>query len=201
MKPLLLVFCKNALLGQVKTRLAATIGEVKALALYEELLAKTARVVTATGYPFAVWYTPSPQADPLWQALTPHCYPQPSGDLGARMQAAFTWAFDQGYTHVVGIGSDLWTLEASDLQQAVQALQTHEVVLGPAQDGGYYLIGKKQLIPALFQNKKWSTAEVLPQTLADLHDKAYYCLPSKNDIDTHEDLQKHPDLWKKLPLE
>ena len=195
MKPLVLVFCKNALLGTVKTRLAKSIGELKALEVYQQLLQKTARTLQASDLEAAVWHTPSSQPDPLWLEVTSNCFRQVSGDLGQRMQAGFEWAFGQGYGPVVGIGTDLWDLEATDLEQAFELLQNKEVVIGPAADGGYYLIGMQKMQTQLFQNKAWSTPELLEQTLADIAPEKRALLSQKNDIDTAADLQKHPDLW------
>ena len=195
MKPMVLVFCKNALLGTVKTRLAQSIGELKALEVYQQLLQKTARTLQASGLETAVWHTPSSQPDPLWLEVTSSCFRQVSGDLGQRMQAGFEWAFGQGYGPVVGIGTDLWDLEATDLEQALELLQNKEVVIGPAADGGYYLIGMQKIQTQLFQNKAWSTPDLLEQTLADIAPEKRALLSQKNDIDTAADLQKHPDLW------
>ena len=110
MKPLVLVFCKNALLGQVKTRLAQSIGEHKALDVYQKLLNKTATALQSSGLETAVWHTPSSLPDPLWLEITQSYFRQVSGDLGQRMQAGFQWAFNQGYGPVIGIGTDLWAL-------------------------------------------------------------------------------------------
>lgn len=195
MKPLVLVFCKNALLGQVKTRLAQSIGEDKALDVYQRLLNKTATALHTSGLETAVWHTPSSHPDSLWLEITQSCFRQVSGNLGQRMQAGFQWAFNQGYGPVIGIGTDLWDLRATDLQQAVELLQSTEVVIGPATDGGYYLIGMQRMYPQLFQNKAWSTPQLLEQTLADIPAKEVQLLPQKNDIDTEADLHKHPDLW------
>jgi len=97
------------------------------------------------------------------------------------------------------IGTDLITLEASDIQKAFEALDSNTVVFGPAQDGGYYLIGLTQMKPELFKNIPWSTAEVLNRSLEKI-DHTYQLLQIKNDIDTVEDLAEIPVFLPFNPL-
>ena len=114
---------------------------------------------------------------------------QQGKDLGIRMSNAFAEAFQEGYQKVIIIGSDLYDLHSETIEEAFQNLDTHEVVIGPAKDGGYYLLGMKSFIPEIFQQKKWSTATVLQDTLADLKSKKVTLLATKNDIDTFEDIK------------
>ncbi len=118
--------------------------------------------------------------------------PQSAGDLGARLTHAFAQAFQRGYTRAVAIGSDCPDLDAPRLQQAFAALATHDAVIGPALDGGYYLIGLSRPIPELFQQIDWGTERVLHQTLAQaqIWGVAIAQLPPLGDVDCPEDLPR-----------
>ena len=190
----LLVFARVPALGRVKSRLAAGIGEPVALAIYKELLAITRTAIVASGVPATVWLAdtagPNPTATEVqeWAELTCRC--QETGDLGQRMTAAFAAAFAAGAGRVVIIGTDCPGLRDGHLAQAVGLLNDHDVVLGPATDGGYYLLGLRQPQPELFQNKIWSTASVLTDTQADARRLGLRValLPELRDVDTAEDL-------------
>ena len=194
--PHLLVFAREPVLGRVKTRLAADIGAEQALAVYRELLALTAAAATAAQVPATVWLAeaPVPAADPAqprpeWPGLPWRV--QPAADsLGTRMAQAFATAFASGAGRVVIIGTDCPGLSAELLRQAFAALATHDVVVGPADDGGYYLLGLRELQPALFENKDWSTATVLSATLADAARLGLRVaqLPTLHDVDSGRDL-------------
>ena len=123
---------------------------------------------------------------------------QKGADLGERMQHAFETAFDQGYEKVIIIGSDLFELKPTHITTAFEVLESHEVAIGPSLDGGYYLLGMKQLEPALFKNKKWGTDSVLKNTLKDLQQQKVKLLEALNDIDTFEDLLQQPELLKNI---
>ena len=192
----LLVFAREPKLGRVKTRLAADIGPQAALAVYRELLALTAAAVVAAQVPATVWLAeaPAPLSDPdqprpEWPGLPWRA--QPAADqLGTRMAHAFNEAFVGGAARVVIIGTDCPGLSAELLRQAFVLLGTHDVVLGPADDGGYYLLGLCAPQPALFANKDWSTATVLPATLADAARLGLRVaqLPQLHDVDSGRDL-------------
>ncbi len=190
----LLVFARVPALGRVKSRLAAGIGEPAALAVYHELLAITRTAITESGVPATVWLADAAGAAPTaaegreWAEITTCC--QQAGDLGARMTAAFAAAFAAGAGRVAIIGTDCPGLRASHLTQAFALLADHDVVLGPATDGGYYLLGLRQPHPELFRHKAWSTASVLADTLADAHrlGRRVALLPELHDVDTVADL-------------
>ena len=111
------------------------------------------------------------------------------------MNHAFAGGFDEGYTDIVLIGTDLYDLDIALLENAFEALKQKEVVIGPSEDGGYYLIGLSRLNSELFNNKNWSTSSVLSDTLSNLPPESYHLLPKRNDIDTEADL--HPiDVFK-----
>lgn len=116
--------------------------------------------------------------------------PQAAGDLGERMQQAFQSAFERGSRQVVTIGIDCPELDAPRLAQAFQALQGHDLVLGPATDGGYYLIGLRRLIPELFSGIAWGSDQVFRQTIAIAETKgvAIARLAPLTDVDRPEDL-------------
>ena len=205
----LLVFARVPALGRVKSRLAAGVGPPAALAVYRELLAITNAAIVAAGTPATVWLADTAGPDPTpaeaheWAAHAACC--QPEGDLGQRMTAAFAAAFATGAGRVAIIGTDCPGLLGSHLTQAFAALETADVVVGPATDGGYYLLGLRQPQPALFANKTWSTDSVLTDTLADARSLGLRValLPTLRDVDNAEDLAAwnaaHPALAGKLP--
>jgi rSAM/selenodomain-associated transferase 1 len=192
----LLVFAREPVLGRVKTRLAADIGPEAALAVYRELLGITAAAVAAAQVPATVWLAeaPAPLADPArprpeWPGLPWRVQP-PAESLGARMGHAFGQAFAAGGTRIAIIGTDCPGLTSKLLQAAFAALAAHDVVVGPAADGGYYLLGLREMQPVLFANKNWSTATVLPDTLADAARLGLRVaqLPVLHDVDSGRDL-------------
>ncbi|MBJ6142089.1 TIGR04282 family arsenosugar biosynthesis glycosyltransferase [Hymenobacter sp. BT559] len=195
----LLIFAREPILGRVKTRLAADIGPEAALATYRELLAVTAAAVRAAQVPATVWLAEAPAttalglpasaARPEWPGLPWRVQP-PAGLLGERMAHAFAEAFASGAGHVVIIGTDCPGLTADLLRQAFAQLATHDLVVGPATDGGYYLLGVNELHASLFANKQWSTDTVLATTLADAEHLGLRVaqLPTLADVDSGADL-------------
>jgi rSAM/selenodomain-associated transferase 1 len=193
--PHLLVFAREPVLGRVKSRLAAGIGAKAALDVYRELLALTAAAVAEAQVPATVWLAEAPAAGdpaqprPEWPGLPWRV--QPAADsLGVRMAQAFDEAFAAGAGRVVIIGTDCPGLSAALLRQAFDELLHAEVVVGPADDGGYYLLGMNKLEAELFANKDWSTATVLPDTLADATRLGLRVaqLPTLHDVDSAQDL-------------
>ena len=189
----LLIFTRNPEPGKCKTRLAATIGERAALDIYCFLLRHTAEVArNLKGADKFVFFSDHPGDGSFWDPVFfEHCL-QEGEDLGDRMLQAFREAFSMGYSEVVLIGSDLYDLSTKDLGAAFRELNSHEVVLGPASDGGYYLIGMKRPIPALFKGKQWGKESVLEDTLADLEGISTSLLPIRNDVDRYEDIEGIP---------
>ncbi|SDM12429.1 hypothetical protein SAMN05421823_110236 [Catalinimonas alkaloidigena] len=186
----LLIFVKNPVLGQVKTRLARTLGDERALQIYRRLLAHTLAITAPLPCRKLVFYADYIAPGDLWAQAGYEQNLQADGDLGQRMHAAFQTAFAAAAPRVVVIGSDCWELTTAHLEEAFQRLRTHEAVIGPAHDGGYYLLGLQRAIPALFAHKAWSTAHVLPDTLADLTrlQLRYALLPALSDVDEAADL-------------
>lgn len=188
---LLLIFAKNPDLGKAKTRLARTVGDEAALRIYKALLAHTQSLVQEVAVDRAVFYADrlGDEGDgwPNGQFLREV---QSGTDLGQRMLKAFQWGFEAGYQKIAIIGTDCFQLNAEILQQAFDRLDDHKAVVGPAKDGGYYLLGITQLWEELFQNKNWSTDEVMPATLQDLAaaGATVHQLPTLSDVDIEADL-------------
>ncbi len=185
-----LVLCKNPVLGKVKTRLADSVGAEKALEIYHFLLQHTAGVVAGVASDKRIFYSEEVLSDDVFQGVNYHKTLQAGGDLGTRMQVAFNEAFEAGYERVVIIGSDCYDLSSAVVEQALAALNNHAVVFGPAKDGGYYLLGLRQMVAAVFEDQPWSQDNLLEQTLNDLNasQHSYFLLPELSDVDYLEDL-------------
>lgn len=188
----LLIFVKNPERGKVKTRLAQTVGDDKALFVYQELLKITKAVADKLEAHRQVWYSRFVEKEDLWSDGPYEKKLQQGKNLGTRMKGAFRQAFENGFARVVIVGSDCAELTSSILRQAFGALHKHNVVVGPSLDGGYYLLGMTEFYPALFRQKKWGTSTVLKQTINQLEkmNLSYHLLPPLNDIDTWEDLNQ-----------
>lgn len=193
---LLVIFTKNPVLGKVKTRLAKGVGDKKALEVYKFLLKHTKDATSKLNVNKQVYYAWNIAENDIWEDGSFQKRLQVEGDLGEKMEAAFKAGFDEGYKKIIIIGSDLYDLNTTDLENAFEELEAHDYVIGPAEDGGYYLLGMKSLNSALFINKAWSTSSVFEQSLQDMRDGTYKALPLKNDIDTLEDIQDHPAFQK-----
>jgi rSAM/selenodomain-associated transferase 1 len=178
--------------------LAAELGEEKTLWVYKQLLLKTEAVLKQSLCKVVVFYTGGSPED------FGNCFQdfskknQIGSDLGERMSAAFQWGFAQGYSKVIALGTDLWELNQGTLDGALHALDEADAVLGPAKDGGYYLLGLKEFYPELFLNKQWSGPKVLNDTLQDLGSKRIALLEEKSDIDFYKDLVLHSDLLGRM---
>ena len=194
MQNAIIIFIRNPELGKVKTRLAATIGNEKTLEIYKQLLQHTYEVVDEIYADKFVFYTDAVNENDIWNDY--YKLVQADGALGQRMQHAFEFVFKLGYNNVCIIGSDCYDLNIDILRQAFTALKTNDVAIGPANDGGYYLLGLKEMKPALFLNKNWSTETVFTDTVLDCqNDKiSYTTLPVLIDIDELSDL-KQTALW------
>ncbi len=187
---LLMIFVRNPRLGAVKTRLAKAIGDRKALSVYRVLLEQTRSVALDMETDRAIFYTEEVEGNDLFDPSAFQKYQQRGADLGERMAGAFRFAFDQGYQRVVIMGSDCIELTSGILREAFRHLHSRSVVLGPARDGGYYLLGMNQYID-LFRNKAWSTENVFLDTLSEVKagGHSYALMPTLSDLDDLEDLQ------------
>ncbi|MEL6969742.1 MAG: TIGR04282 family arsenosugar biosynthesis glycosyltransferase [Bacteroidota bacterium] len=193
MSPTLIIFIKNPELGKAKTRLAQDVGPEKALQIYQTLLAHTREVTQAVPAQRLLFYSSFVDATDAWSADDFDKHLQASGGLGHRMEEAFTLAFGQNNGPVLIIGSDCAQLNASIVQQGIDALQENDFVIGPAEDGGYYLLGMQAFHPEVFRDIEWSTSAVFPQTRAiiEAHNWSLSLLPTLSDIDYLEDWEKH----------
>ncbi|MCC9137852.1 TIGR04282 family arsenosugar biosynthesis glycosyltransferase [Pontibacter silvestris] len=187
---LLILFVRNPELGKVKTRLAASVGPIAALNIYVRLLKHTLLATQHLTAEKVVYYSDKVETDDLWPDEKYQKKLQPTGDLGDKMSAAFAAAFAEGYSSVVIIGSDCQQLTQKIVELAFRKLQEHDVVIGPALDGGYYLLGMRHYYPKLFRDKRWSSAHVFPDTVQDVEELnlSYALLPLLSDLDYIEDL-------------
>ncbi|MEM9361731.1 MAG: TIGR04282 family arsenosugar biosynthesis glycosyltransferase [Bacteroidota bacterium] len=186
---LLLVFTRNPELGKCKTRLAAKIGDSAALDVYKFLLNHTVEFTKDLNASRFVYYSENIWENDIWDNTRYGKRIQEGENLGKRMENAFAHGFDSGFKKIIIIGSDMFNLAQSDLEEAFSQLDDHDYVIGPAEDGGYYLLGMKAMNPALFQDKAWGTESVLSNTLKDLEKESVFLLPEKNDIDYYEDIK------------
>lgn len=197
----LIIFVRNPERGKVKTRLAATLGEDKALKIYRELLRHTLQITKNAKVEKYVFYAGAIPQNDAWKENGFHQLLQKEADLGEKMQQAFETVLKQ-HSKAVIIGSDCPELTEEIIQDAFAALENHDVTIGPANDGGYYLLGMKKIFSEFFRNKRWSTEEVYAKTLKDfsaLH-LSYYELPALIDIDTEEDweaVQQKNIFWQR----
>ena len=193
-KKLIIVFTRNPELGKVKTRLAKTIGDESALNIYRYLLKHTEKVISKIDSDKAVYYSVSIRTNDLWSNSTYMKFEQDGDDLGQRMLNAFKKAFNDNYDKVLIVGSDLYDLDQNHIENAFNSLDSHDYVLGPAKDGGYYLLGMKFLNPKIFKNKSWGTDSVFKDTMNDLEYETVFLLQELNDIDTYHDIKDNPTL-------
>ncbi|WP_417884993.1 TIGR04282 family arsenosugar biosynthesis glycosyltransferase [Zunongwangia sp.] len=191
-KNLLLIFTRNPEFGKVKTRLAKDIGNQAALDIYNFLLAHTAKICSPLSTDKAVYYSEEISKNDIWNTAIFQKKIQIGEDLGERMKNAFTEGFAQGYNQIIIIGTDLYDIKTSDIEKAFAELEKHEVVIGPAEDGGYYLLGLTNLRPELFENKTWGTSTVLQETINELNKSNYKLLEKRNDVDVYSDIKDQP---------
>ncbi len=186
---LLLIFTRNPKLGKCKTRLAETIGDQAALDIYMILLRHTAEITKDLNCSKEVHYSEEVSENDLWDKGNYAKQLQEGNDLGERMYNAFKSGFQKGYKKIIIIGSDIYDLNSETIDEAFAEMENVDFVIGPAADGGYYLIGMKTLNNDIFLNKNWGTETVLEDTLNNLNHKKVILLQIKNDIDVYEDLK------------
>jgi rSAM/selenodomain-associated transferase 1 len=162
----LIVFVKAPRVGAVKTRLAKSIGDVRACDAYRTLAESVLKNVASLPN-VELRFAPNDAATEItpWLRETWRARPQGEGDLGKRLGRAFDEAFADGAERVVIIGSDCPDLQVADVRAAWKELATHDLVVGPATDGGYWLMGLRASQPKLFENISWSSEHVLAETL------------------------------------
>ncbi len=199
-KNALLIFTRNPELGKCKTRLAKTVGDKAALDIYKFLLQHTVNITTPLPVDKFVYYSVKVRENDIWNESIFRKKQQEGDDLGERMQNAFTEVFKMGYQRAIIIGSDMYDMTTNDLQNAFLKLEKNNFVLGPAEDGGYYLLGMKAVNPSLFKNKTWGTESVLKDTLEDLKFENVSILEEKNDVDYYEDVKDIDAFQQFLPI-
>ncbi len=194
----LIIFIKNPELGKAKTRLAATVGKEKALEVYHDLLSHTRKVALEVNADRLLFYSQTIDNNDEWSLDSFKKYLQSEGDLGEKLKHAFAAGFDSDYDQLVVIGSDCPVLSAAHIEKAFEDMSKTEdssaskVVIGPSNDGGYYLLGMRKYYYHLFENKPWSTDKLLESTVAELEERKvrFSLLEELYDIDTEEDLKR-----------
>ena len=200
MADVLVLFVKEPRPGEVKTRLASAIGAQLSAALYRALAEAEVAATSpqADEYERLFFFSPPGAGEALrdWLGACT-LVPQDAGHLGARMAAAFKEAFARGARRVVLVGTDVPWLGRATVLEALRSLETHDVVLGPAEDGGYTLVALRREHPALFEGIAWSTPTVLAGTLerAAALGLRTHLLPALPDVDTLDDVRRH---WDRL---
>jgi len=195
----IVVFAKAPAPGRVKTRLIPTLGEAGAAALHRRLVMHTLRAAQEADLgPVELWCAPDTH-----HAFFSECergfgvslHSQCEGDLGARMRRALEEVLGRAERAIL-VGSDIPALSAQYLRDAERALSgARDVVIGPAEDGGYVLIGLKRSDPELFRDIPWGEPEVLAETRGRIAALRWRCfeLPALWDVDRPEDLERLPE--------
>ena len=189
MKDAVIIFVRNPELGKVKTRLAATVGDEEALNIYSLLLNHTMQEAGKVAADKFVFYHQQITTDDIWNANGFYKKLQTGESLGDKMKVAFNEIFKLGYNKIMIIGSDCLQLNSTIINAGFGLLDEHDTVIGPAKDGGYYLLGMKENHGFLFDNKTWSTESVFDESMKDM--QQYHLstgmLPLLTDVDTEAD--------------
>lgn len=190
-----LFFVKYPAVGRVKTRLAKQLGRKTASDLYKNFVNDILAMLNNLNVSLKIFFAPPDTKKQIQQWLgEKYSYaPQIGQGLGQRMKNAFLQAFSEGFKSVIIIGSDSPDLPADFINRALSVLNTHDVVIGPSSDGGYYLIGfvRDAFLPEVFEEISWGSDSVFEQTINILkqHKQKLYLLPQWYDVDTSEDLK------------
>lgn len=187
---LLIIFVKNSILGKVKTRLAKDIGKKNALIIYQYLLEYTHFITQKLSCAKHLYYSDFIPKTDKWTDSNYERKLQNGSDLGQRMMRAFEQGFEANYESILIIGSDNYEIIGELIEEGFKVLHDNDFVIGPAKDGGYYLLGMKAFHPSIFENKNWSTDSVLKDTLQSIEEleSSVHLLQVLNDIDTVDDL-------------
>lgn len=186
MESRLIIFVKNPEIGKVKTRLAAGIGPKMALVLYQKLVDHTLSVIGHYKAKTTVYFSEAIDGAEKWRGFSKEI--QSGLNLGLRMLNSLN---SEKVPSII-IGTDCYDLTPEIVDDSFRALEEYDVVIGPAEDGGYYLIGMREPHPELFEKKKWSTDSVFLDTIEDIKflGLSHFILPTLSDIDNIEDLRK-----------
>jgi len=188
-KDALIIFAKNPIKGKVKTRLAITLGNDKAFEVYTKLFSLTYEHTKNLKHDKYLYLTESID-DNLFDKNYKKKL-QWGSDLGIRMFNAFKELFDLGYKKIVLVGTDVPSLTEKIIKEAFEKLNTFDIVIGPSNDGGYYLIGLKKPFEYLFLNMTWGDEKVLQETIKRIkeYNTSYYLIKELIDIDDEKDLE------------
>jgi rSAM/selenodomain-associated transferase 1 len=190
----ILLYAKFPEKGKVKTRLARDIGDTHAVELARRFILDIFATFARNEIPVCVCYSPESAEEAFRQWLSDDYtyWPQHGQDLGDRMHRSFQQAFQAGYQRVIVIGSDLPDVPATLIDKAFEQLDTFDAVIGPSDDGGYYLLGfrKETFLPDIFHNMTWSTADVYTETVERIKKagRTFFQLPEWSDVDDVHDL-------------
>lgn len=191
-KNALIIFIKYPQPGKVKTRLAKGIGGEKSVLLYRMFVDALLKRTAPGNFQRMVFYSPANKKNEIakWLGEDIRIYPQRGGALGDRLLKAFDFAFKNGAEKVIAIGSDSPLLDNALINRAFRCLRNKEIVVGPAFDGGYYLIGLSSLEKSLFQGISWGTEKVFKQTMEKIREKkkSHEILSVHFDVDRKEDI-------------
>jgi hypothetical protein len=189
----LIVYLKNPVAGDVKTRLQSRYTQEQAALLYRAFIRDTfERVQSVEADRYFAAYTPAGSEGDIGELVPPGWIltPQVGADLGARMLASLRSSITSGAEKVILIGTDIPSLPKSHITSAIVRLEDSDIVLGPTMDGGFYLIGTRITLPEIFPDVAWSTNKVFEQTAAGVRSNSLSLslIPPWSDIDTPEDL-------------
>ncbi len=190
----LIIFTKFPHPGKVKTRLAATIGHEKAIKFFKVCAENIFNIAHGLNKSIETYLfyqsTKNLQAIKKWIGKEFTFLPQSGGDLGNKMTKAFEKVFEKGKSKAIIVGTDIPDIDSNLLRDAFKALDSHDIVIGPSYDGGYYLLGMKKFIPGLFVNIEWSTDSVYNSTVKIINNLNYnyFELPRLHDVDTEMEL-------------
>ncbi len=192
-----IVFAKYPVQGKVKTRLGLTLSPEFAADFYKLMAEHTFEVCLAlpeNDYDLHLFYTGDAEEGPIrnWVNGRFHLHLQKGKDLGERMKNSFRILFNDGYQKVIITGTDCPEIDTALIVKSFENLAMNNIVLGPSNDGGYYLLGMDKFYPYLFDDIKWSSEQVLSETImkAGRENLSRFILPELIDIDTEEDLRK-----------
>lgn len=191
MNRLLIIFARNPELGKTKTRLAKTLGDEMALAIYYKLINRAQQITQSLPVDTAVYYSNFIDKEDSWDNNKYLKHLQKGNYLGEKMHNAINEGFEIGYDEVILIGTDIYALTEEIIMNGFDKLANNDVVIGPATDGGYYMIGMKKPHESIFKLDKWSHSKVNSQTveLVKQADLTFANTVMLNDIDDEDDLR------------
>jgi len=190
-----LCFVKYPEKGQVKLRLAVDLDKDVVVELYRNFVLDIVSILKKLDTPFYLCFSPLNAQKKFreWLGSAYSYVPQEGNDLGERMKNGFCYAFTEGFRRVILVGSDSPDLPSDFLRNAITELQTHDVVIGPSSDGGYYLIGFRDdtFLPSVFDGISWSSSTVFQETIEKAKNagRSLSLLPAWSDVDIVSDLK------------